>query len=93
MIKTIKNKQHYFLGKNHDNENVYLIEPSWDCNWYWGFGYIQTYKDGVFSQYTHFDTLFITPQHDSHTNYTTYLKQSELDDKSIWLLCDYMHTF
>lgn len=28
-----------FLGRN-DNENIFLTKPSWDCGWYWGFGYI-----------------------------------------------------
>lgn len=22
------------------NENIYLSAPSWDCGWYWGFGYL-----------------------------------------------------
>ena len=24
----------------HDNEPIYLSPPSWDCGWYWGFGYL-----------------------------------------------------
>lgn len=27
------------LGKV-DNNNIYLSAPSWDCGWYWGFGYL-----------------------------------------------------
>lgn len=23
-----------------DNKNIYLSPPSWDCGWYWGFGYL-----------------------------------------------------
>lgn len=23
-----------------DNEKIYLSKHSWDCNWYWGFGYL-----------------------------------------------------
>ena len=23
-----------------DNEKIYLSAPSWDCGWYWGFGYL-----------------------------------------------------
>jgi len=23
-----------------DCENIYLSAPSWDCDWYWGFGYL-----------------------------------------------------
>ena len=32
-------KKHTFLGR-HYNENIYLTAPSWDCGWYWGFGYL-----------------------------------------------------
>ena len=28
-----------FLGQNN-GENIYLSAPSWDCGWYWGFGYL-----------------------------------------------------
>lgn len=27
------------LGYN-DNQPIYLSAPSWDCGWYWGFGYL-----------------------------------------------------
>jgi hypothetical protein len=29
-----------FFGTNKDNEKIYLSAPSWDCDWYWGFGYL-----------------------------------------------------
>ena len=36
--KTKWDKQ--FLIGAVDGENIYLRSPSWDCNWYWGFGYL-----------------------------------------------------
>lgn len=38
-------KKIYLLGKNKDRKYLYLEEPSWDCDWYWGFGYIETYTN------------------------------------------------
>lgn len=35
-------------------EKLYLTKHSWDCNWYWGFGYI-----GNKSLHTHFDNTFL----------------------------------
>lgn len=29
-----------FFGKNVFSENINLYCPSWDCGWYWGFGYL-----------------------------------------------------
>lgn len=28
-----------FIGM-HNEEKIYLSAPSWDCGWYWGFGYL-----------------------------------------------------
>jgi len=30
----------YANGEQSINNRVYLSPPSWDCGWYWGFGYI-----------------------------------------------------
>lgn len=38
-MKTLSNYSKVLLGKN-DGQNIYLTPPSWDCGWYWGFGYI-----------------------------------------------------
>jgi hypothetical protein len=39
------------LGKI-DNETVYLTKHTWDCSWYWGFGYI-----GNTNSHYHIDSL------------------------------------
>jgi len=39
-MKTLREyKKKTYLG-NHDGEPIYLTAPSWDCGWYWGFGYL-----------------------------------------------------
>ena len=38
-------KKIYLLGVDKEGENVWLEEPSWDCDWYWGFGYIERYTN------------------------------------------------
>ena len=37
-------KDVYLLGKDVDGTKYWLEDPKWDCDWYWGFGYIETYK-------------------------------------------------
>ena len=41
---TINSGKHkkYLMGKNQNGEKVWLETPSWDCDWYWGFGYLST---------------------------------------------------
>ena len=39
----MKTKSEYpkrFLLGSRDGEKIYLTAPSWDCGWYWGFGYL-----------------------------------------------------
>ena len=49
-VKARKAKSHafgkdiYYLGKL-DGRKMWLEEATWDCGWYWGFGYIETYTN------------------------------------------------
>ena len=51
-MKTIKkqksnafNKDIYLIGKDKDGVKYWLEAPSWDCGYYWGFGYVETYTN------------------------------------------------
>lgn len=35
----------YLLGKDKHSELLWLEKASWDCDWYWGFGYIERYTN------------------------------------------------
>jgi len=56
-------KKIYLLGEDADGIKHWLEEPSWDCNWYWGFGYIETYTNNAnpsnsrdIESHTHWDS-------------------------------------
>jgi len=38
------NRKVYLLGEDAEGTKYWLEKPYWDCGWYWGFGYIVTYK-------------------------------------------------
>jgi hypothetical protein len=38
-------KDVYLLGTDENGIRYWLEAASWDCGWYWGFGYIETYKN------------------------------------------------
>lgn len=40
-------KDIYLLGKGADGVNYWLESPRWECGWYWGFGYIETYTNNT----------------------------------------------
>lgn len=38
-------KDIYLLGKDESGINYWLESPHWDCSWYWGFGFVETYTN------------------------------------------------
>jgi len=44
-VSQFNNKKVYLLGKDKEGIKYWLEEPSWNCRWYWGFGYIETYTN------------------------------------------------
>lgn len=40
-------KDIYLLGKRKDGDLIWLEAAKWDCDWYWGFGYIETYTNNL----------------------------------------------
>lgn len=62
MRATKLGKEVWLLGKDKDDMNLYLVKASWDCGWYWGFGYVQSYKRGDIEIHTHIDSSFMGVQ-------------------------------
>ena len=87
---TRHDKEMYLIGKNADGENVYMPKASWDCGWYWGFGYLET-----LTSHTHFDSEIINnKEHEnSFEMFKKYFVETCLTDDEIWEFVDYMNTF
>jgi len=86
-INNAFNKDIFLLGKFKDGKYFWLEKASWDCDWYCGFGYIETYTNNK------------NPQNskdiDSHQHYDSIcLKTHESYDfdKKAFIQEDYMHT-
>ena len=95
------NKKIYLLGADAEGTKYWLEAPSWDCDWYWGFGYVETYTNNNYpnrsrdiNSHQHFDSLFLN---DSKVNafdaFKEFFKETTLNEKEIWLLVDYMYSF
>jgi hypothetical protein len=78
------------LGKDSDGVKYYLADPSWDCDWYWGYGYIQS-KDS----HQHADGEFKTGDKSYDTDIFTgnFLVEKTFTDKQGWQLRELMATF
>jgi hypothetical protein len=104
MKKAISNafgKTIYFLGKDEYGQNLWLEEPRWDCDWYWGFGYVESYTNNKsphlardISSHSHFDGL-VWYKNDKG-NYVYHIKEvmeTPLTEDESWQLSDLMKRF
>lgn len=86
-------KKYYLLGvRKEDNEKVWLEEGHFDCDWYWGVGYVEVFNHNYtdISEHTHFDSLFLTT--DLYDGFKDYFKEVTLTDNEIWQLLELMET-
>lgn len=98
--KKILNKfgLHFRLGYGNGT-TVYIERPSWDCGWYWGFGYLHTYTNNNcperskdISCRTHFDTTFTSYETLFPGRENSLLDKSVLTDKETWKLYELFKT-
>lgn len=81
----------YYLGHDIHGERYYLEAESWDCDWYWGFGYITSknshqHADGHF--YSENDTY-----NDGNIFTGGFLVKKTFTDKQGWELRELMSQF
>lgn len=101
-IDKVVNNKGYLLGVK-DNQWIYLEKPSWDCGWYWGFGYLHyhTRNTRTWNTHTHFDSVFFDysryaeKEWNDKTSYDRLrsFERLTLTEKEMWKLLDYMKTF
>lgn len=72
----------------HYEEKIYLSAPSWDCGWYWGWGYLGNkdchyHLNGIDKSKNLFDAL------KEHFGNSLTLKE----DEDIWTFCELVKTY
>lgn len=100
-MKTLSNyPAKVFIGKR-DGERIYLSAPSFDCGWYWGFGYL-----GNKNCHYHVDGLTKHEKYNSEKKVWEYEFTNLYDgfkkhfgdtlivnDSDLWTLCELFKTF
>lgn len=77
-----------FIGINND-EKIYLSAPSWDCGWYWGFGYL-----GNKNCHYHVDGLNAKENINLFDAFKKHFGTSlVVRDSQLWTLCELFQTF
>jgi len=70
-----------------DGRTEYLYDFSWDCDWYWGGGYV-----GNKHFHHHFDHL-VSGNINMFDGFKRYYDSTKLSDEQLWRLCDLMKQF
>lgn len=98
--KHIFGKDVYFLGRGKSGENYFLEAATWDCGWYWGGGYVETYtnnntpeKSRDISSHQHFDGLFMKGNKNAHDAFCEFFALTPFTDAEIWKICELMGAF
>lgn len=85
--------RYFLLGKDREGQKVFLQEPSFDCGWYWGYGYLETFtnnnhpeKSKDITSHTHFNSTF----KGFADSYLEYFSESVLKENEVWELLELM---
>ena len=93
-LKTTNSTDMFLLGVTKDKARIYLARGSWDCGWYYGFGYIKTFEP-QYSSHSHFDGFNEGKNQDLRSAFLEFFKGGKLTitAKETWTLCELMQSF
>lgn len=97
-IITWHGRKYYLLGKDNEGTDYYLEEANWDCNWYWGFGYIETFsnkknpeKSKDIRSHQHFDVMFLNTN--GYDAFKKFFKETPVSNNELWKLVELMKSY
>ena len=93
---TFNGSKYWLLLKDKQGVYHWLKEPSWDCGWYWGLGYVVTFTNNRHPQrsidiktHNFFDKLYL----DDESGILEFLhSDSPLNDKERWQILGLMQS-
>lgn len=96
-----RGKKYYLLGEDADGDRFYLEEAHWDCGWYWGGGYVETFTNNRFpenskdiSSHMHFDGLFFKqPRKNGYDAFKEFFAETPFTDSEVWEILELMKSF
>lgn len=93
-------KKYFLLGQDECGIKHFLEEATFDCGWYWGIGYVETFTNNRnpaqskdISCHTHFDYLFF--KRDNMNGWDAFrelLPHTPFSDQEIWKILELMRS-
>ena len=94
-----KNGDKLFLLGIRNNIYYWLHEPTWDCDWYWGLGYIKTYtttnspmKSKDIESHEHFDYMFMYKNNNIIEEMKLFFDDIVLSESELYLFAELMNS-
>ena len=98
-VKKAFGKNVYLLGADKEGTYYWLEEATWDCGWYWGFGYVETYTNNKrpdisrdIISHQHFDGLFFNGDKMCKDMFDDFFTETPLNDSEKLELLELMKT-
>ena len=96
---TWKGDAYVLIGIDGDGKKRFLKEASWECGWYWGFGYVEMFTNNNrpdlssdILMHQHFDSLFLRGD-----GYNKFFKMFEdrtsMSEGEMWKFLELMKSF
>lgn len=92
-------KKYYLLGADKDGINYYLEEATFDGEWYWGLGYVETFTNNIspnmsrdIRSHEYFDTMIFPPKCNCFETFKTQFPDNPFSDREIWTLCELLRS-
>lgn len=95
-------KVYYLLGQKENGTYIYLERPTFDCGWYWGGLYLESFTNNRnpersrdISTHSHVDYEILKKDSNVYETFKKVFKDSVLTDKEIWKfleLCSQFYT-
>lgn len=92
-------RKYYLLGADTNGTKYYLEEAHFDCDWYWGIGYVETFtnnRNPVWSRdirsHEHFNRKFFHKGTSSFDAYKKEFPNNPYTDTELWKILELMQT-
>lgn len=92
-------KDCYLLGEDKHGIWYWLEESTFDCDWYWSIGYVETYtnnkqpgRSSDINGHQHFEGLFLRGARNGYDAFREFFVDTPLSDTEIWKLMELMNT-
>lgn len=92
-------RKYFLLGQDEDGTKYFLEEARFDCGWYWGIGYVETFTNNRnpalskdIRSHTHFDSLFFNRKVNGYEAFKALLPDNPFSDRELWEILELMRS-